>query len=98
MMHRLQAIKQIKDVAEDLDAEGTQWNRVMRLKQSIAALEQEEEKPEELEMEIFRSWFGAIQDLNSGFLDSGDYWLAKKLYERLGLRVPNSVLDHCRTA
>lgn len=43
------------------------------------------------QVELFREWFDAVQDLNPDYLKKGDYALGKKLYERLGLRVPNSI-------
>ncbi|QTL95519.1 hypothetical protein [Aeromonas jandaei] len=43
------------------------------------------------QVELFREWFDAVQDLNPAYLKKGDYALGKELYERLGLRVPNSI-------
>ncbi|WP_270692886.1 MULTISPECIES: hypothetical protein [unclassified Aeromonas] len=43
------------------------------------------------QVELFREWFDAVQDLNPAYLNKGDYALGKELYERLGLRVPNSI-------
>lgn len=43
------------------------------------------------ELELFREWFGSVQDMNPAYLKRKDYELAKKLCERLGHRVPNSI-------
>ncbi len=43
--------------------------------------------------DLARQWFDAVQDLNPQFLGKKDYVLAKKLYEKLGMRVPNSILE-----
>ncbi len=43
------------------------------------------------ELDLCRQWFDSVQDLNSAYLTQKDYMLAVKLYEKLGLRVPNSV-------
>lgn len=43
------------------------------------------------ELELCRQWFDAVQDLNLGYLDRPDYFLAKKIYHRLGMRVPESI-------
>lgn len=41
--------------------------------------------------ERMRQWFDAVQDINPGYLEAADYELAARLYESLGLRVPNSI-------
>lgn len=46
------------------------------------------------EMNLFRQWFDSVQDLNPKRLLAEDYVLAAKLYERLGMRVPNSIADN----
>jgi hypothetical protein len=43
------------------------------------------------ELELFREWFDVVQDVSPKYLEQKDYELAKKLYERLGHRVPNSI-------
>lgn len=43
------------------------------------------------ELHLIRQWFGSVQDTNTEFLQVDDYVLAQKLYERLGLRVPESI-------
>lgn len=43
------------------------------------------------ELELCRQWFDSVQDTNPAYLEQKDYALAKKLYERLGCRVPNSI-------
>jgi hypothetical protein len=55
------------------------------------------EMPKEFELtsgdlELIRQWFDSVQDLNEGYLDTEDFELAKKIYERLGVRVPNSII------
>lgn len=43
------------------------------------------------ELHLIRQWFESVQDTNTEFLQVDDYVLAPKIYERLGLRVPNSI-------
>lgn len=48
------------------------------------------------QVDLFRQWFEAAQDLSSpGYLTSDDYGLARELYELLGLKVPGSVKVGC---
>ena len=44
------------------------------------------------ELELVRQWFNAVQDLNPHYLEPPDYGLARKIYQRLGIRVPSSIL------
>lgn len=44
------------------------------------------------QLEIVQQWFGAVQDLNPGFLEQRDYELAARIYEALGMRVPDSIV------
>lgn len=44
------------------------------------------------ELELVRQWFNAVQDLNPHYLEKSDYELARKIYQRLGIRVPSSIL------
>tara|TARA_Y100000114_G_C11711130_1_gene303542 strand:+ start:655 stop:996 length:342 start_codon:yes stop_codon:yes gene_type:complete len=46
------------------------------------------------EINLVRQWFDSVQDLNSEFLQTDDYILAKKIYTRLGMRVPHSITDN----
>lgn len=46
---------------------------------------------DEDQIELFRQWFDAVQDLNSIYLEPKDYRLAKHLYELLGMRVNSSI-------
>jgi len=39
-------------------------------------------------------WFNAVQDLNPEYLEKEDYQLAKSIYEKLQLRVPNSMIEN----
>ena len=43
------------------------------------------------ELNLARQWFGCIQDINGGWLDTEDFKLAIRLYEMCGMRVPDSV-------
>lgn len=43
------------------------------------------------EAHLVRQWFDALQDLNPGYLSGWDHVLAQRLYQALGLRVPESV-------
>jgi hypothetical protein len=47
------------------------------------------------QIDLFRQWFNAVQDLNSAYLTPADYQLARVIHERLGLRVPHRVLEGC---
>lgn len=40
------------------------------------------------EVDLFRQWFNAIQDLDGGFLEDADYALAAKVAEFLALKPP----------
>lgn len=46
--------------------------------------------PEDLN--LFRQWFDSVHDNTPEYLGKADYALAKRLYERLGMRVPDSIL------
>lgn len=45
------------------------------------------------ELDLVRQWFDAVQDLNQRYLGPLDYSLARKIYRRLGIRVPSSILE-----
>jgi hypothetical protein len=45
------------------------------------------------EVDLFRQWFDNEQALNRKYLEQSDYKLAKKLYEKLGMRVPSSIIE-----
>jgi hypothetical protein len=45
------------------------------------------------ELELFRQWFNAVEDLNPKYLERKDYLLAKKVLDELGARAPNSMLE-----
>ncbi|WP_261534745.1 tail protein X [Burkholderia multivorans] len=49
------------------------------------------------ELELIRQWFDAIQDTNRPYLEPADYALAKRIYEALGQRVPNTINANCKT-
>jgi len=49
------------------------------------------------ELELCRQWFNSVQDRNPDYLTGDDYTLAIKIYEKLGIRVSNSIRDSiCR--
>lgn len=48
------------------------------------------------EISLFREWFDCIQDIHPKYLSKKDYVLAKKLYERLNMRIPNSILKEIK--
>lgn len=49
------------------------------------------------EAALVREWFEAVQDLlEPGYLGTADLRLARRLYEHLGMRVPNSIAGHAR--
>lgn len=48
------------------------------------------------ELDLVRQWFDVVQDVNPGFLGKEDYALARQIYERLSMRVPDSVKGRSR--
>ena len=44
-----------------------------------------------VDLDRFRQWFDAVQDMNQGYLEKADYQLAQRVYEALGMHVPDSV-------
>lgn len=46
------------------------------------------------ELDMFRQWFNAVQDLNPAYLTKEDYQLVNNIYQKLGWRVPNSIKDN----
>lgn len=45
------------------------------------------------QLELVRQWFNQAQDTASpGFLERTDFALARELYEKLGIRVPHSIM------
>lgn len=47
------------------------------------------------EIHLVRQWFDSVQDNNPAYLQIPDYVLAKKVYESVGWRVPDSVSANC---
>ena len=45
------------------------------------------------ELHKVREWFDTVQDMHPAYLDNSDYALAKKIYQELDMRVPNSIED-----
>ena len=43
------------------------------------------------DLDLMRQWFDAVHDVSPEYLDTEDFALARRLYERLGMRVPNSI-------
>lgn len=43
------------------------------------------------ELETIRQWFDSVHDVTPAYLQQRDYELAKRIYERLGWRVPESI-------
>ena len=43
------------------------------------------------ELHIVHQWFDAVQDVTPEYLGPIDYELAIRLYEQLGMRVPDSL-------
>ena len=44
------------------------------------------------ELDLTRQWFDAVQDIHPGYLQHDDFALAKKIYDQLGMRVPDSIM------
>ena len=45
------------------------------------------------EVNLMRQWFNALQDICPEYLIYGDYALAVRLHEQLGMQVPDGVLE-----
>lgn len=45
----------------------------------------------EEENHVCRRWFDSLQDMHPAYLGVRDYVLAAKLYQRCGMRIPNSI-------
>ena len=45
------------------------------------------------ELNRIRQWFDSLQDTNPKYLEAGDYELARRVYEHLGMRVTNSMKE-----
>lgn len=45
------------------------------------------------DLDLTRQWFNCAQDINEGCLELNDYLLAKRIYEKVGMRVPNGITD-----
>jgi hypothetical protein len=70
---------------------GAYWWR-KRLSASPAAPTQVETQAlSKEEVDVCRQWFDALQDVHGGYLNPLDYTLASKLYQMVGLRVPDSI-------
>ncbi|MFN1515295.1 hypothetical protein [Vibrio owensii] len=58
---------------------------------------QEDNHLSKKELDLIRQWFNSIQDVNPQFLAQDDYLLAKKIYEQLNVKVPNSIMEKSRS-
>jgi hypothetical protein len=45
------------------------------------------------DLDLFRQWFDNVQDVNPQYLEAADFQLAARLYNELGMRVPNSISE-----
>jgi len=45
------------------------------------------------EVHLVREWFDSVQDLSPDYLEPRDYTLAQRVYEAVGMRVPNDVSE-----
>lgn len=50
------------------------------------------------EIDLFRQWFDAVDDLTASHLEPRDYALAKRLYEASGMRVPYRIKARSQAA
>lgn len=48
------------------------------------------------DLNIIRQWFDSVQDINPQYLTPADYVLARKIYQVLDWRVPNSISDNIK--
>ena len=46
----------------------------------------------EQDIDRLRQWFDAVQDVSPKYLEPADFDLARRIYERLGMRVPLSLI------
>ena len=44
------------------------------------------------ELQLFRQWFNAVDDLNERYLDEDDLLLYKKLMDHMGMRVSDRIM------
>lgn len=49
----------------------------------------------ESELQLVRQWFDAVQDLHPQYLERPDYFLARRVYEALSMRVPSTISGNC---
>ena len=45
------------------------------------------------EVDRIRQWFDSLEDTNTAYLVREDYVLAKKIFKKLEMRVPGSILE-----
>jgi len=45
------------------------------------------------DVELFRQWFDCCDDVNPIYLEQRDYKLAERIYNHLGMRVPNRIKE-----
>jgi hypothetical protein len=50
----------------------------------------------DFELNLFREWFNAMQDIAPQTLEQADYILAEKVHMTLGREVPQSIRDGAR--
>lgn len=78
-----------------------QKSLVLDLIRSVEGLKKEMNSPARLmqfdpvELDTIRQWFDSVHDVTPAYLDQRDYELAKRIYGRLGWRVPESISWGC---
>ncbi|HGE8241194.1 hypothetical protein LZT27_14645 [Aeromonas veronii] len=74
-----------------------QKSLVLALIREVEGLKKEMNSPARLmqldpaELDTVRQWFDSVHDVTPAYLQQRDYELAKRIYERLGWRVPESI-------
>ncbi len=48
------------------------------------------------EIDLVRQWFHAVEDLNPAYLERADYQLALRIYQSLGMRPSNRLVERSK--
>lgn len=47
-------------------------------------------------LDRLRLWFDTVQDRDPAYMSKVDYYMARRIHECLGLRVPDSITEGCK--
>lgn len=71
----------------------TKYKDILNEEFDLITAEINQQYHDKSDLELFRQWFDCVQDISPQYLKMADFKLAKKIYEKLDLRVPNSIND-----